>query len=279
LRVEQQIASLATIFTEKASTNFDSQPPFQAQYNLRGVGIGPAYETTFVYVDPAPLIDDSSMSTDGQWWRFEFPSHGIWDNKPTKKIVTEEEVLKEASDDAKEALLVYADRAACDHSNPAFALLPLSEPLQEFINIDNRGLQVELVEQVAEQQNAVRSVENDGWPQNSTTTYIDDINEQKPALPPRGAPPAYEDSQQHHEYVPDLKVEAPEDDYDDDDDYQRPWVADPGSSLVSDAEYAANMAYEEDLRSGSASSGRGVSTMQGVKREDGVDPYEKYRQW
>jgi hypothetical protein len=259
-KIQQQITSLSAIFTENSDPSNPALPQPQAHYTLRGVGIGPAYETTFVYVDPPSQSPDAdAMATDstGQWWRFEFPSGG-WD-KLSKVRVTEETVIKEASDDAKEALLVYADRSACDPSIPP---PELNEGLKQFITADSAGLEAELAEHSA----AIPSIE-DQWPDtNASTTYIDNIShEQKPALPPRsGAPPAYDE----HE-IPGLKVEAP--------DGTGTWVPDLGPSVVSDEEYAANLRYEDELAAQAvASSGRGVSTMsidgQG-EREGGVDEY------
>ena len=117
------MADLANIFTENAKDAFEESHKLTAQYALRGVGIGPAYETTFVYIDSISSTDPEAMQTDGQWWRCDFQEAGQW-STPRARPAQEEEVLQETSDGAKEALLVYAEKSACD------PLLPRQNPIQ-----------------------------------------------------------------------------------------------------------------------------------------------------
>lgn len=232
---------MANIFTENAPHDDTTapQPDLKLQYRLRGIGIGPAYETTYVYVDPPATEDSQAMDADGQWWAFEFQSSGNW-SKPHTKKVSEEEVLNATSDGAKEALLIYAERSACD---PILNNLPLWPSLKAFVDDDNAIFTAEVEEARA----AFAAQQEAGWPS------TDGMNEERPALPPRARTPGgadglptYEQSAEHHEFIPDVKVEAPDD--------EQAWVPDPGYAVVSDEEYAANVGY-------GAGQGRAVSSI------------------
>ncbi|KIW09433.1 uncharacterized protein PV09_00318 [Verruconis gallopava] len=252
IRVEKQMSDLSNILTENDSTDSQLQPT--ELYKLRGVGIGPAYETTFVYVDATPSTAPSAMEADGQWWRFEFPSHGSW-TAPTKIPVTEAEVLTETSDEAKEALLIYASKSACDPANPANAVPRLWHYLHNFILNDNVFFDTELREYQAQFSNEVP----DSW---------NDEN-----------PPPYEEVVV--ERVENIDMNEKRDD----------WVEDPESPVALDAEFSADTTYE-DLDSHSPAdvlrSGRGVSTeMSEISSSNlaasGVDEYGRmngsYRHW
>lgn len=187
------------------------------------------------------------MEVAGQWWRFEYPSSGSW-SKPHTRQVTSQEVLEETSHVATEALLIYAENSACDVMDPANATPHLWPSLSDFTTRDNSAFTAELQEMQQTREAERASLDASGWPTNT-----DGADDERPALPPRNSsmdprPPAYEDeySTQHIEHIPDLKVDAPEEDT---------WVPDPGPGVVSDAEYAANVNYAF------AGQGRGVSTM------------------
>jgi hypothetical protein len=221
-------------------------------YTLRGIAIGPAFETTFVYVDHAPstspFIDDDthpeamdidSDTTKGQWWRFEFTSNGSW-TSPTTKPVSESEVLAEASDGTTEALLIYAAADACDTTSPQNTLTELGGTLGAFIARDNAAFDAEL------------RAYQDSFPVPQGTWNDDD-------------PPPYDAATASTERIEVLEGKG------------ETHVTDLGPGVVSDEEYAVNSQFDDYEGVGG---GRVVSTeMRDVGQYDGVDEMGRKDGW
>lgn len=234
--LEEQMVKLSNILTENANVVSGADVPRPNHpYVLRGVGIGPAYETTFVYVDAPAPAEPTAMDADGQWWRFDFASAGTSWQTPEKKPVTEAEVLSETSDETKEALLIYASHEACDPRHLAGTVI--GPALSAFVEADNAAFAQE-----TEEQHALAAEEV--LPQSE---HMQDVDDGWPAATSTDEPPPYSSAA---ETMSTTTTTTHVEDVGD-----GGWAADPGPSIVSDAEYTANTSDFAGL-----GRGRSVST-------------------
>ncbi|TID19443.1 ubiquitin interaction motif protein [Venturia nashicola] len=173
------------------------------RYNLRGVSIGPKHTEQYVLVDPS--VASTAQQQEDEAIDVEVLSQW-WriqfnSEKPLKEKTDIESVLKAASETSGDVLLVYATDTACERRE-----LNLSVGLKTFVRMDNEHFGQELTEH---------------WERMDTSEPQFDV--------PREPPPAYEDFTEHDgRWV-----------------HQPPtsgggFTADPGPSLVSDAEYQMN---------------------------------------
>ncbi|KAF2488632.1 hypothetical protein BU16DRAFT_532133 [Lophium mytilinum] len=95
----------------------------------------PKYKQTLCAVSTEPntiyLRNAVSVPDDKRWWRIQY-QYDYDSPLILREQVTEEVVLKRASDEHKEALLIYASDEAI--TTPP---LPLPKPLEDFVNQDN----------------------------------------------------------------------------------------------------------------------------------------------
>lgn len=113
------------------------QPPHE-KYTLRGVSTGA--NVVYVLEKTKPDEEDDMLSTeakDWQWWKVEYLST---ETKPVlPKKVTEANVLKAASSDSRNVLVVYANDKAI-----AYESGDIPSPLYNFVRADNLSFSAEL---------------------------------------------------------------------------------------------------------------------------------------
>jgi hypothetical protein len=211
------------------------------RYTLRGAAIADEnyFDTTYVLLDPPvnsenentgdiandhvtdeaaenstdqAMADTSSIreQTEGQWWK------GYYSSTPwvSQTKVLKDAVIKAASEESRDVLLVYANDEAVE---PRDCALPAT--LQSFIETDNAFFNDEL-----EESRVGETVQPDF---NMNVSSWDDDDD----------PPAYDS-------INDVRWPAHDRNADDRKAGGDSWTPDPGSALVADNEYRVNTEYD-----------------------------------
>lgn len=138
LKAKDTMKKFSTILTDPDTSPHPPDFEFSRRYVLRGVATAALRHLTTYALHPSSLTP-FARSGSLQWWKMSYDTSGHTP-RIEKAIVTEEEVLKKASEGTEDTMLVYTSEDMLSGPPP----IPLAPQLERFVSKDNAAFRDEL---------------------------------------------------------------------------------------------------------------------------------------